>query len=123
MLMRELKCVLQGEPYLSAMAAADRRKYIISKWNASHDEPMDEDAVALFLCDEHRGNLTEEQRAFAKACRAEFDHCNLITVYRLLQCGEMMRQRLVSGPEEYCRLFLSQRSALQGQGISLCSGL
>lgn len=121
--MQELKCVLQGEPYLSAMAAADRRKYIISKWDASHAEPMDEDAVALFLCDEHRGSLTDEQRAFAKACRAEFDHCNLITVYRLLQCGEMMRQRLVSGPEEYCRLFLSQRSALQGQGISLCSGL
>ena len=123
MLMQELKCVLQGEPYLSAMAAADRRKYIVSKWNASHAEPMDEDAVALFLCDENRGSLTNEQRAFAKERRAEFDHCNLITVYRLLQCGEMMRQRLVSGPEEYCRIFLPQRAVSQGQGIPLCSRL
>ncbi|MFQ9573640.1 MAG: hypothetical protein ACLR0V_06345 [Roseburia hominis] len=29
-------------------------------------EPIDEDGVALFLCDENRGNLTDEQRVFAK---------------------------------------------------------
>ena len=34
--------------------------------------------------------------------------CNQITVYRLLQCGEMMRQHLVSGPAEYFRIFLPQ---------------
>ena len=91
MLMQELGRIIQEDPNLCAMAMVDKRKYIISKWNASHSEPIDEDAVALFLCDENRGNLTDEQRAFAKERCAEFEFCNQITVYRLLQCGEMMR--------------------------------
>ena len=66
MLMQELGRILQEDPNLCAMAMVDKRKYIISKWSASHSEPIDEDAVALFLCDENRGNLTDEQRAFAK---------------------------------------------------------
>ena len=45
---------------------------------------IDEDAVTLFLCDENRGNLTDEQRAFAEDRRAEFEHYNQITVYRVL---------------------------------------
>ena len=108
MLMQELGRIIQEDPNLCAMAMADKRKYIISKWNASHSEPIDEDAVALFLCDENRGNLTDEQRAFAKERCAEFEFCNQITVYRLLQCGEMMRQHLVSGPAEYFRIFQPQ---------------
>ena len=66
MLMQELGRIIQEDPNLCAMAMVDKRKYIINKWNASHSEPIDEDAVALFLCDENRGNLTDEQRAFAK---------------------------------------------------------
>ena len=96
MLMQELGRIIQEDPNLCAMAMADKRKYIISKWNASHSEPIDEDAVALFLCDENRGNLTDEQRAFAKERCAEFEFCNQVTAFRLFQCGEMMRQHLVN---------------------------
>ena len=71
MLMQELGRMIREDPNLCAMAMADKRKYIISKWNAGHTEPIDEDAVALFLCDENRGNLTDEQRAFAKERCAE----------------------------------------------------
>lgn len=123
MLMQELGYMIQEELNLSAMATADKRKYIVSKWIASHGEPIDEDAVTLFLCDENRGNLTDEQRAFAKERRAEFEHCNQITVYRLLQCGEMMRQHLVSGPAEYCRIFMPQCAVPCGKRIPMCSGL
>lgn len=98
MLMQELGRIIQEDPNLCAMAMADKRKYIISKWNASHSEPIDEDALALFLCDENRGNLTDEQRAFAKERCAEFEFCNQVTAFRLFQCAEMMRQHLVSGP-------------------------
>ena len=108
MLMQELGRMIKDDPNLCAMTMVDKRKYIISKWNASHSEPIDEDAVALFLCDENRGNLTDDQRAFAKECCAEFEFCNQMTVYRLFQCGEMMRQHLVSGPAEYFRIFLPQ---------------
>ena len=100
MLMQELGRIIQEDPNLCAMAMADKRKYIISKWNASHNEPIDEDAVALFLCDENRGNLTDEQRTFAKERCEEFECCNQMTVYRLFQCGEMMRQHLVFGSGE-----------------------
>ena len=48
MLMQELGRIIQEDPNLCAMAMVDKRKYIISKWNASHSEPIDEDAVALF---------------------------------------------------------------------------
>ena len=123
MLMQELGRIIQEDPNLCAMAMVDKRKYIINKWNASHSEPIDEDAVALFLCDENRGNLTDEQRAFAKERCAEFEYCNQVTAYRLLQCGEMMRQHLVSGPAEYCRIFLPQCTVPRGRGIPLCSGL
>lgn len=123
MLMQELGCMIKEDPNLSAMATADKRKYIISKWNASHGEPIDEDAVALFLCDENRGDLTDEQRAFAKERRAELEYCNQITAYRLFQCGEMMRQHLVSGPLEYFRIFLPQCTVPCDGEIPLCSGL
>ena len=126
MLMQELGRMIKEDPNLCAMTMVDKRKYIISKWNASHSEPIDEDAVALFLCDENRGNLTDEQRAFAKERCAEFEFCNQITVYRLFQCGEMMRQHLVSGPAEYFRIFLPQCAVPCGRGIpfaAACEGL
>ena len=87
MLMQELSRIIQEDPNLCAMAMADKRKYIISKWNASHSELIDEDAVALFLCDENRGDPTDEQSAFVKERCAEFDFCNQMTVYRRFQCG------------------------------------
>ena len=123
MLMQELGRILQEDPNLCAMAMVDKRKYIISKWSASHSEPIDEDAVALFLCDENRGNLTDEQRAFAKERCAEFEFCNQVTAFRLFQCGEMMRRHLVSGPEEYCRIFLPQYSVPCSKQLSPCNGL
>ena len=36
MLMQELGRMIREDPNLCAMAMADKRKYIISKWNASH---------------------------------------------------------------------------------------
>ena len=90
---------------LSARRTADTRRYIVSRWNAEHDTPMDEDAVMLFLCDETQGPLTDEQRAFAKERRAEMFACYRAMVTRLLLCGEMMRLHLVSGPEDFLRVF------------------
>ena len=40
-------------------------------WNAQHDEPMNEAALHLFLCDETRGDLTEEQKCFARKCKTQ----------------------------------------------------
>ena len=123
MLMQMIDCMIEQDPSLSARRTIDMRRYIVNRWNRTHEESIDEDGVALFLCDENRGNLTDEQRAFAKERCAEFEFCNQITVYRLLQCGEMMRQHLVSGPAEYFRIFQPQCAIPCGRGIPLCSGL
>ena len=56
---------------------AEHTKFIMSLavalWNAQHDEPMNESALHLFLCDETRGDLTEEQKCFVRKCKAEVD--------------------------------------------------
>ena len=123
MLMQMIDCMIEQDPSLSARRTIDVRRYIVNRWNRTHEEPIDEDAVALFLCDENRGNLTDEQRAFAKERCAEFEFCNQVTAFRLFQCGEMMRQHLVSGPAEYFRIFQPQCAVPCGRGIPLCSGL
>lgn len=123
MLMQMIDCVIEQDPSLSARRTIDVRRYIVNQWNRTHEESIDEDGVALFLCDENRGSLTDEQRAFVKERCAEFEYCNQVTAYRLFQCGEMMRQHLVSGPAEYCRIFLPQCAVPYGKGIPLCSGL
>ena len=123
MLMQELSRMIKEDPNLCAMAMADKRKYIISKWNASHSEPIDEDAVALFLCDENRGTLTDEQRIFARECREEIKACYRNAVFQMFQCGEMVRRHLVSGPEEYCRIFLPQYAVPCSKQLSPCNDL
>lgn len=56
---------------------AERTRLIMSfataLWNAQHDEPIDGSALHLFLCDETRGALTEDQKCFVRKCRAEVD--------------------------------------------------
>ena len=85
MLMQMIDCMIEQDPSLSA------------RWSRTHEDPIDEDAVALFLCDENRGTLTDEQRIFARECREEITACYRNAVFQMFQCGEMMRRHLVSG--------------------------
>ena len=73
MLMQMIDCLIEQDPSLSARRTIDMRRYIVNRWNRTHEEPIDEDAVALFLCDENRGTLTDEQRIFARECREEIN--------------------------------------------------
>ena len=60
---------------------AERTRLIMSLatalWNAQRDEPIDKDALHLFLCDETRGDLTEEQKCFVRKCKTEVDRMYL----------------------------------------------
>ena len=49
----------------------------VTLWNAQHDEPMNEAALHLFLCDETRGDLTEEQKCFVRKCKVQVDRMYL----------------------------------------------
>ena len=79
--------------------------------------------VALFLCDESRGTLTDEQKIFARECREEIKACYRNAVFQMFQCGEMMRRHLVSGPEEYFGIFLPQYAVPCSKQLSPCNGL
>ncbi len=61
MLMQMIDCMIEQDPSLSARRTIDMRRYIVNRWNRTHEESIDEDGVALFLCDENRGNLTDGQ--------------------------------------------------------------
>ena len=63
--------LIENDPELSAWRTALTVRYIVNSWNDAHDTPISEDAVLLFLCDEAKGELTEEQRVFAKMRREE----------------------------------------------------
>lgn len=98
--------LIRWDLMLSAMRTVDTRRYIVSSWNRTHPEPMDENAVALFLCDENQGGLTDEQSAFARERRGEMSACYERVVFRILLWGEMTRLGVVSGLDEYSRVFL-----------------
>ena len=123
MLMQMIDCMIEQDPFLSARRTIDMRRYIVNRWSRTHEDPIDEDAVALFLCDENRGTLTDEQRIFARECREEITACYRNAVFQMFQCGEMMRRHLVSGPEEYCRIFLPQYAVPCSKRLSPCNGL
>ena len=123
MLMQMFDCLIEQDPSLSARRTIDMRRYIVSRWNRTHGEPIDKDGVVLFLCDESRGNLTDAQRSVARECREEIRACYRNAVFRMFLCGEMMRRHLVSGPEEYCRIFLPQYAVPCSKQLSPCNGL
>ena len=83
MLMQMIDCLIEQDPSLSARRTIDMRRYIVNRWNRTHEEPIDEDGVALFLCDENRGTLTDEQRIFAKECREEIKACYRNAVFQM----------------------------------------
>ena len=60
---------------------AERTRLIMSLatalWNADHNAPLDQDTLHLFLCDETRGDLTEEQKCFARKCKTQVDRMYL----------------------------------------------
>ena len=59
-------------------------------WNAQHDETMNEAALHLFLCDETRGDLTEEQKCFVRKCKENVDRMYLRMLYKKEHESEAM---------------------------------
>lgn len=108
MLMRCADAMIEREPVLSLQRTLDAQRYIINRWNECHNAPIDADAVRIFLCDERRGALTDEQRTFAKRCEAEVYAAYRGAAFRLLLMGEMLRTGSADSPEEFFRLLAPQ---------------
>ena len=63
--------IVDHDPMMVLQRTHDTVRYIRWAWNKDHADLIDEDGLRLFLCDEHRGELTEEQKVFARRCRDE----------------------------------------------------
>ena len=123
MLMQMLNSLIEHTPVLAARRTVKTKWYIINRYNESHDDTMDENAVMLFLCDEQRGDLTEEQRAFAKEKKAEVHSSFSLSVYELILYQVMHSLHLVSGPEDFAAVFSKHKDGEPGRQIPPCNGL
>ena len=93
---------------------AEHTKFIMSLavdlWNAQHDEPMNESALHLFLCDETRGDLTEEQKCFVRKYRAEVDRMYLRMLCKREQESEAMCRPALPARSRCVRFFRQGRA-------------
>lgn len=113
MLMRMLNSLIERTPVLAARRTVKTKWYIINRYNESHDDTMDENAVMLFLCDEQRGDLTEEQRAFAKEKKAEVHSSFSLSVYELILYQVMHSLHLVCWPGRLRRSLFQPPKAMR----------
>lgn len=84
--------IVDHDPMMVLQRTHDTVRYIRWAWNKDHADPIDEDGLRLFLCDEHRGDLTEEQKVFARRCRDEMRSVYEEMCLRSLQCAIMLER-------------------------------
>ena len=117
--------IVDHDPMMVLRRTHDTVRYIRWAWNKDHADPIDEDGLRLFLCDEHRGDLTEEQKVFARRCRDEMRSVYEEMCLRFLQCAIMLEQGMVPDrtlvPTAACstRKGVMRRGCLTGRGNCL----
>ena len=93
--------IVDHDPMMVLQRTHDTVRYIRWAWNKDHADLIDEDGLRLFLCDEHYGDLTDEQRAVARRCRAEM-------CVRLLQHEIMLERGMVPDVSTYRSVFCTE---------------
>ena len=97
--------IVDHDPMTVAQRTQDTMRYVQNEWHKFHEEPIDAAELHKFLCDEHYGNLTEEQKEFARLCRDKMRSAYGAMVCRLLLCEEMLRRNMVPDFQTYCSVF------------------
>ena len=97
--------IVDHDPMMVLQRTHDTVRYIRWAWNKDHADLIDEDGLRLFLCDEHRGELTEEQKVFARRCRDEMRSVYEEMCVRLLQHEIMLEQGMVPDISTYRSVF------------------
>ena len=88
-----------------AMRTKDTTRYVQAAWDKYHEEPIDAAELHKFLCDEHYGDLSEEQKAFTRQHRDEMRNVYGAMVCRLLLCEEMLHRNMVADFQTYRSVF------------------
>lgn len=82
--------IVEHDPMATVWRTRDTVRYIQAEWSKSHDEHIDEGELLLFLCDEHRSDLNEEQKSLARRCRDEMRTAYGAALFRLMLYEEML---------------------------------
>ena len=97
--------IVDHDPMMAIRRTHDTVRYIRWVWNKDHAHPIDEEELRLFLCDEHRGDLTDEQKTLARRCRDEMRSVYEEVCLRSLQCAIMLEQGMVPDISTYRSVF------------------
>lgn len=100
--------IVDHDPMMVLQRTHDTVRYIRWAWNKDHAHPIDEEELRLFLCDEHRGDLTEEQKVFARRCRDEMRSVYEEMCRRSLQCAIMLERGMVPDVSTYHSVFCTE---------------
>ena len=87
-------------PSLSLECFLFFRQYI----QALHVTPMPEDSLTLFLIDPSRGDLTEEQKAFAHSTFEVVRGSYRRAAWDLIVCNRMLKDDVIQSPREFRNL-------------------
>ena len=97
--------IVDHDPMMVLRRTHDTVRYIRWAWNEEHAQPIDEEELRLFLCDEHYGDLTDEQKTVARRCRDEMRSVYSAAALRMLLCNEMMCRGMVPDISTYRSVF------------------
>ena len=100
--------IVDHDPMMVLQCTHDTVRYIRWAWNKDYADLIDEDGLRLFLCDEHRGDLTDEQRAVARQGRDEMRSVYEEMCLRSLQCAIMLERGMVPDMKTYRGIFFPQ---------------
>lgn len=100
--------IVDHDPMMVLQRTHDTVRYIRWAWNKDHADPIDEDGLRLFLCDEHRGDLTDEQKTLTRRCRDEMRSVYEEMCLRSLQCAFMLERGMVPDVSTYRSVFCTE---------------
>ena len=100
--------IVDHDPMMVLRRTHDTVCYIRWAWNKDHADPIDEEELRLFLCDEHRGDLTDEQKSIASRGRDEMRSVYTELCVRLLQSGIMLERGMVPDSSTYRSVFRTE---------------
>ena len=97
--------IVDHDPMMVIRRTHDTVRYIRRERNKEHADPIDEEELRLFLCDEHRGDLADEQKTLARRCRDEMRSVYEELCVRLLQHEIMLERGMVPDVSTYRSVF------------------
>lgn len=106
-------------PSLSLECFLTARQYIQTRWQALHSTPMPEDSLTLFLIGPSRGDLTEEQKAFAHSTFEVVRGSYRRAAWDLIVCNRMLKDDVIQSPREFRNLNRRRYAGGGGTGDTL----